>query len=158
MCFKRILYRLIMAPSKSQLLEKRKVGRPREYDAEKIAQELLEWVKDEDSINIAQFCADRGYLPGLIWRLDKESEDFSYAYTIARLKLAERRERLLNADLLNYGAWQRYQRGYDPFLAKDEDDKEDKDAARKKGIAETEQTNLFLLAKLAAEGKIYQKD
>lgn len=147
-----------MAPSKQKLLEKRKPGRPREYDAEKIAQELLEWAKDEESINFAQFCADRGYLPGLIWRLEKESEEFSYAYTITRLKLAERRERLMNNDLLNYGAWQRYQRGYDPFLAKDEDEKEDKDAARRKGIAQAEQMNLFVLAKLAAEGKISQED
>lgn len=147
-----------MAQSKAKILEKRKAGRPREYDAEKIASELLEWSRDEESINIAQFCADRGYLPGLIWRLEKESEDFSYAYTIARLKLAERRERLMNNDLLNYGAWQRYQRGYDPFLAKDEDDKEDKDAARRKGVVETEQMNLFLLAKLASEGKISQKE
>jgi hypothetical protein len=119
---------------------------------------MIEWVKDEESINIAQFCADRGYLPGLIWRLEQENEDFSYAYTITRLKLAERRERLLNADMLNYGSWQRYQRGYDPFLAKDEDDKEDKDAIRRKGIAESEQMNLVALAKLAAEGKISQGD
>lgn len=147
-----------MAPTKSQLLEKRKAGRPREYDAQKIAEELLEWSKDEESINIAQFCADRGYLPTLIWRLEKESEEFSNAYIISRLKLAERRERLMNNNLLNYGAWQRYQRGYDPFLSKDEEEKDDKDAARKKGVVETEQTNLFLLAKLAADGKISQKD
>lgn len=147
-----------MSPNKSQILSKRKVGRPREYDAMKIAEELKEWVKDEDSINIAQFCADRGYLPALIWRLELESEDFSDAYTLARLKLAERRERLMNNDMLNYGAWQRYQRGYDPFLARDEGDKEDKDAARRKGIVEAEQMNLVMLAKMAAEGKIAQKD
>jgi hypothetical protein len=147
-----------MGLPKAQLLEKRKAGRPREYDAEKIAEELLTWCKDEESINIAQFCADRGYLPSLIWRLEKESDDFSYAYTIARLKLAERRERLMNHDLLNYGAWQRYQRGYDPFLAKDEKEEKDDDAARRKGIVETEQMNLFMLAKLAADGKISQKD
>lgn len=147
-----------MAVTKAKLLEKRKAGRPREYDVDKIAEELMAWAKEEDSINIAQFCADRGYLPALIWRLEKESEDFAYAYTISRLKLAERRERLMNHDMLNYGSWQRYQRGYDPFLAKDEDEKEDKDAVRKKGIVETEQTNLFLLAKLAADGKISQKD
>lgn len=147
-----------MALSKAQILEKRKAGRPREYDALKIAEELIQWSKDEESINIAQFCADRGYLPELIWRLEKESEDFSYAYTIARLKLAERRERLMNNNLLNYGSWQRYQRGYDPFLAKDEDNKEDKDAERRKGIVNTEQMNLVMLAKLAADGKISQKD
>lgn len=147
-----------MAHSKTELLSKRKPGRPREYDAEKIAQELIEWSKDEESINIAQFCADRGYLPGLIWRLEKESEDFSYAYTLARLKLAERRERLMNNNLLNYGAWQRYQRGYDPFLAKDEKQEKDEDAERRKGIVESEQMNLVMLAKMAAAGEISQKE
>lgn len=142
---------------KSELPAKRKAGRPRIYDAEKIAEELMQWVKKEDSINFAQFCADRGYLPALIWRLEKETEDFSDAYIIAKLKLAERRERLLNQDLLNYGAFQRYQRGYDQFLEKDEDDKDDKDAARRKGIVESEQINLVMLAKMAGEGKISQK-
>lgn len=149
-----------MAPSKAKILEKRKkkAGRPRVYDSKKIADELLEWSKSEDSINIAQFCADRGYLPGLIWRLDLESDDFSYAYAITRMRLAERRERLLNNHLLNYGSWDRYQRNYDPFLAKHEEEKEDKDAERKKGVVEKENMNLFMLAKLAHECKISQKD
>jgi hypothetical protein len=147
-----------MGPSKASLLAKRKVGRPREYDAEKIAEEILEWCKHEDSINMTQFCFDRGYLPGLIWRLEKESDDFSDAYTLAKMKLAERRERMLNNNLLNYGAWQRYQRGYDPFLDKEEDKVADKDAARRKGIVEAEQMNLFTLAKLAGQGKISQKE
>lgn len=147
-----------MALTKAQLLEKRKAGRPRVYDAEKIAQELLEWVKDESSINFCSFCADRGYLPGLIWRLEKESQDFSDAYSLAKMKLAERRERYLNSELLNYGAWQRYQKDYDPFLFKHEEADRDKDAERKKGVVEREQVNLFMLAKLASEGKITQRD
>lgn len=142
---------------KKDLLAQRKAGRPRIYDADKIAKELLEWKDDEESINFAQFCADRGYLPTLIWRLEKESEEFSNAYTITKLKLAERRERWMNQDMLNYGAWQRYQRGYDPFLEKAEEEKEDKDAARRKGIVESEQMNLVMLAKMAGEGKISQK-
>ena len=146
------------ARTKAQLLAKRKVGRPRVYDVDKIAEELLEWVKDEESINLTQFCADREYLPTLIWRLEKENEDFANAYMIAKMKLAERRERFLNAGMLNYGAWDRYQSGFDPFLAKNEKDEKDEDAARKKGVVETQQANLFLLAKLAADGKISQKD
>lgn len=145
----------IFQPNK---LDKKKVGRPREYDPHIIAEEILEWSLDEESINIAQFCADRGYLPVLIWRLDRENEKFSHAYMMVKMRLAERRERMLNCNLLNYGAWQRYQRGYDPFLAKEEDEKEDKDAQRKKGIAETEHKNLYMLAKLAGEGKILQQD
>lgn len=151
-----------MSLTKAQCLAKRKTknlgGRPREYDAVKIAEEMLEWSKDKDSINMAQFCADRGYLPGLIWRLELESQDFADAYTLTRLRLAARRERLLNQEKLNYGAWQRYQRGYDPFLAKDEDEKEDKDAVRKKGIVQAEHANLATLVKLAGKGKISQKD
>jgi len=143
---------------KPKKLEKKKAGRPREYDPDIIAEEIEEWSLDEESINIAQFCADRGYLPVLIWRLEKENDNFSHAFTIVKLRLAERRERMLNNNLLNYGSWQRYQRSYDAFLAKDEDDKDDKDAQRKKGIVETEHKNLFMLAQLAAEGKILQKD
>ncbi len=145
-------------PNKEELLKRRKGGPPRQYDPIKMADELIEWAKEEDSINFAGFCADRGYLPGLIWRLEKESDEFSYAYAIAKMKLAERRERLLNSDLLNYGAYQRYQSGYDPFLTKAEDDEKDKEAARRKGVVENEQANLFLLAQLAADGKISQKD
>ncbi len=147
-----------MGKSKAQLLATRKAGRQRIYDPDKIAEELLEWVQDEESLNFVQFCADRGYLPGLIWRLDKESEEFSYAYAIAKMKLAERRERFLNADALNYGAYQRYQSHYDPFLKRSEADEKDEDAARRKGVVENEQANLFLLARLAADGKISQKD
>lgn len=147
-----------MGASKAQLLQKRKPGRPREYNPEKVAEELLEWVKDEESINFVQFCADRGYLPGLIWRFDQESEEFSYAYSIAKMKLAERRERFLNAEILNYGAYQRYQSSYDPFLKKSETEEKDEDAARRRGVVENEQANLILLARLAADGKISQKD
>lgn len=150
-----------MGYTKAQMLKKRdkqvnKGGRPREYCPDKLAEELTEWVKDEEAINMAQFCCERGYMPELIWRLDKESKNFSRAYTLARLRLAERRERLMNNNLLNYGAWQRYQRMYDPFLAKDEEEEKDKDAARRKGIVQAEQMNLVRLAKLAAEGSIAQ--
>jgi hypothetical protein len=151
-----------MSTPKSVLLSKRKPakkgpGRPRIYDAEKIAKELLDWAKDEDSLNFVGFCADKGYLPELIWRLEKESTDFSHAYTIAKMKLAERRERFLNNDQLNYGAYQRYQHEYDPFLSRSEEALKDKDAARRKGVAESEQANLVLLARLASKGKISQK-
>lgn len=150
--------KVINRKSKEALLLKRSPGRQRIYDPILIAEELLEWVKDEDSINFSGFCADRGYLPTLIWRLEKECTEFSEAYTLAKLKLAERRERFLNSDMLNYGAFQRYQSGYDPFLTKAEDEEKDKDAHRKKGIVEKEQANLFILAKLASEGKISQRD
>lgn len=144
--------------AKAKKSSKRTVGRPREYDPLIVAKQILEWSADENSINIAQFCALNGYVPMLLWRLERENDDFNYAYTIAKLRLAERRERLLNSNELNYGSFQRYQSCYDPFLDKFEEDKLDKEATRKKGIAQQEQTNLVLLAKLASQGKITQKD
>jgi hypothetical protein len=147
-----------MAENKEQLQKKRKGGRPRVYDPEKLIEEMLEWSKDEESINFTAFCAERGYLPGLIWRLEQENQDFADAYMLVRMRLAERRERLLNAEALNYGAFQRYQKGYDPFLQKAEDIEADKDVARKSRIAEKEHMNLFMIAKLASEGSIKQSD
>lgn len=149
---------MAVGQSKEELLQKRKAGRPREYDVDVIIQEMIEWSKDDDSINFAGFCADKGYLPELIWRLEKENQDFSDTYTLVKMRLAERRERYLNADALNYGSWQRYQGGYDPFLTKSEDEDKDKDAARKKGVVEQENANLCLIARMALEGSIRQKD
>ncbi len=142
--------------TKAQLLAAREGGLQRIYDYRVIAAEMEEWVKKEDSINVAQFCVKHKYLPGLIWRLDKEFEEFSRVYTLAKLTLAERRERMLNAGTLNYGAWHRYQRGYDAFLHKVEETQEDREADRKKGIAQSEQMNLVTLARMASEGKIAQ--
>lgn len=142
----------------NQKKRKGKVGRPRIYDGDLIAKELLEWVEKEDSINLCAFCADKKYLPLLLWRLEKDNQAFSDAYMLAKMRLAERRERYTNDNSLNYGSFQRYQSVYDPFLRKDEDNEKEKDAARKQGISDKEQVNLFMLAKLAAEGKISQKE
>ena len=43
---------------KKDLLAKRKGGRPRVYDTDKIIEELLIWKEKKDSINFAQFCAN----------------------------------------------------------------------------------------------------
>lgn len=137
--------------------DKKNHGFQRQYDPDILAEELLEWVEDEEAINIAQFCADRGYVPSLIWSLEKQNGYFTYALQIAKLKIAERRERLVNADLLNSGIFHRYQACYDIFLRKDEDDEKDKEAARKRGVVESEQLNLVKLAQMAADGKLSQK-
>lgn len=144
--------------TKKQFLEKRKPGRPREYDYEKIMKEMLDWVESEDAINFAAFCSKKKYLPTLIWRLEQEFEDFANAYVLVKMRLAERRERYLNEDALNYGCWQRYQKGYDPFLSREEDKEKDKDAARQKGVVEAQQANLVTLAKMANQGNIRQKN
>lgn len=132
-------------------------GRPVIYDPKDVAAALIKWVKKEDSISLAAFCSEHKYLPDLIWRLEKSNNDFSEAYMIAKMTLAARRENMVNCDMLNYGAFNRYQHMYDPFLARMEENDKDKDAARRKGIVEAEQANLVTLAKMAAQGKISQK-
>jgi hypothetical protein len=144
-------------PNKEELKKKRSGGPKPTYDPKKIMDEMEAWVEKEDSIAFVAFCYDNKYLPGLIWRLCQENEDFEDCYMLVKMKLAERRERLMNANLLNYGSWNRYQKMYDPFLDKAEEADKDKDAARKKGIAELEQANLVKLAQMAAEGKITQQ-
>lgn len=131
---------------------------PRKYDRSLIILEMMDWVKKEDSINFASFCFDYGYQPSLIWRLDREDDEFHDAYTLAKLKLAERRERQLNAEMMHYSAYMRYQRSYDAFLARSEEEEKDREAIRRQNLTKAEQQNLVLLAKMAGEGKLAQKD
>jgi hypothetical protein len=146
------------APAKEPVKKDKVQGKNRTFDVNLLAEEIVDWASREDSINFSQFCADRGYLPSLIWQYNKDYEVFSRAYMIAKMKLAERRERMLNNNILNYGTFQRYQAAYDPFLRQFETEVKDEDAARAKGIAMTEKENFVLLAKLANQGQISQKD
>lgn len=145
-----------MRKNRVTLEESRSV--PRKFDPAIIIEEMLQWAKKEDSLVFAGFCAEHGYMPELIWKFCQQIKEFEEAYVITKMYLAERRERHMNNDQLNYGAWARYQKWYDPFLSKHEDEEADKDMERKKGVANQEKANLFLLAKMAAEGTIKQED
>lgn len=133
-----------------------KRGRPRKYDPEIIIEKMIEWAKLESSINFSEFCADNKYLPELIWRLDKESKPFHLAYSITKMRLAERRERLVNCEMLNNGTFQRYQHGLDPFLKKEELELKKQEAKIRALEIQGEQMNLVKLAQMASEGKINQ--
>jgi len=114
----------------------KKGGRPVVHDPIKMAEQLLEWVEKDESINICGFCADNGYRATLIREKCKSSDEFKDAFEKARLRLAERRERYLNIDMLHTSSFGKYQSYYDPFLDRYEDKKKDQDARRKKEIAE----------------------
>lgn len=144
--------------TKAEMLANRKVmGRPKIYDFEKMAIEIDEWSSKESSLNLVGFCTEKGYLPELIWRAKYECKNFDDNFMMAKMRLADRREKLMNAELLNYGSWNRYQKNYDPFLDRFEDAEADKKFAREKKIADTQSLNLASLAKLLAEGKIKQE-
>jgi hypothetical protein len=132
--------------------------RPRFYDYEKIADELLEWAELETSINLCQFCADRNYVVKSFYDWKEKSPYFRDAWELTKMRLAERRERLLNADLLNYGTWARHAKRFDPFLHIEEEEDLDKEANRRKGIVQAEQANLITLAQMLRENQISQKD
>jgi hypothetical protein len=144
--------------AKRNVPKKRGYRSPRIYDRKQIMDEMIEWVENESSISFCEFCYSHGYLPRTIWTFQQESQDFEDVYTLVKMKLAERRERMVNNDAMHYGAFQRYQKFCDPFLSQAEDNEKDKDAARQKGVADQQNMNLIMLAKLASEGLIRQQD
>lgn len=135
------------------------VDRRNKYKPEEVAEQLLEWVQEEDSVTITAFCADYGYHMQYVDRWRTISPEFSYAFDIARMKIAERRERLHNTDLVKVAPYTRYQSLYDPFLQKHErEEKEFESKTKRSELKEVNEANLVLLAKLASEGKITQLD
>jgi hypothetical protein len=126
-------------------------GGPEKYCTEKMIKEMEEWVKKESSINICGFCADYGYTYALFRSKVVNKQEFKDAYEIVRLRLAERRERLLNCDLLHSHAYNRYQSCYDPFIDTYEDEKKDQEAERKIKIAQAQPENTINLSEFLTD-------
>lgn len=64
-----------------------KGGRPRRYseeDIEKLADELIDWMKDESHFWFKDFCLERGINPNLMTKLARENEKFSEAYELVK--------------------------------------------------------------------------
>lgn len=94
------------------------VGRPREHDREKIADDMIEWARKDDSINLNKFCAYYEPIipPSKISRWAKEDEEFRQAYESAKMFLAFRREEMLNNEMLHVKAYDLNATVYDYFL------------------------------------------
>lgn len=93
-------------------------GRPREHDREQIAKDMVEWAKLPDSINLCGFCCSREppLNPRRIADWAKECDNFRGAYETAKAFLGNRREHLLNAELLHVKAYDLNAKTYDMFL------------------------------------------
>lgn len=91
-------------------------GRLREHDRDKIAEDLLEWAKKEDSINLNGFCANKLIAPSKLSLWSKEDEFFRQAFEVAKSFIGERRERLLTNDMLHVKAYDLNAAVYDRFL------------------------------------------
>ena len=93
-------------------------GRPREYDREQIMEELIEWVKLEDSLNICGFAGPRFIEMDKFSLFARECEQFRRVYHSVKMIIGERREKMLNAKLLDASSYNRNAHTYDPFMRK----------------------------------------
>lgn len=115
------------------------VGRPKEYDRERVSKALLEWAKKPDSINLCKFCAyhDPIIPPSYLSIWANEDDEFSKAYEAAKMFLGFRREEMLSAETLHVKAYDLNATTYDYFL----DEKKEKTAKFAADLAkETEKT------------------
>lgn len=93
-------------------------GRPREHDRDAIAQELIEWAKLPDSLNMCGFCCTREppLAPSKITDWSRECPKFRVAYDIAKSFIGTRRETKLSKGELHVKAYDLNAATYDFFL------------------------------------------
>ena len=96
-------------------------GRPREHDRQKIAHDLIEWAKKDDSLNVNKFCAlyDPPFPTSKLSHWSKEEEEFRQSYEICKAHLAYRREEKLNSGELHVKAYDLSAAAYD-YIIKEE--------------------------------------
>jgi hypothetical protein len=93
-------------------------GRPREYDRDKVAQDLIEWAKKDDSINVNKFCAyyDPPFPVTNLSDWAKEDDGFRRSYNTAKSFIAFRREEWLSKQLLHQKAYDLTAPAYDGIV------------------------------------------
>jgi hypothetical protein len=93
-------------------------GRPRDHDRDKIGQDMIEWAKRDDSINLNKFCAYYEPIipPSKLSFWSNEDDKFRKAYECAKAFIAFRREEKLNQDKLHVKAFDMNATVYDILL------------------------------------------
>jgi len=94
------------------------MARPREHDREKIAEDLIDWAKKEDSINLNKFCCTREppIAPSKISIWASECDKFRKAYEQSKAYIGARREEMLTKGTLHVKAYDLNANTYDYFL------------------------------------------
>ena len=117
------------------------MGRPIEYDLKVIAQELIDWAKKSDSINLNKFCAlhDPIINPKRLSEWAKKDPDFMEAYEAAKSFLGFRREENLNSETLHVKAYDLNASVYDYFLKEERLEEKKLDASLKKESEENQE-------------------
>lgn len=95
-------------------------GRPRIYDREKIARELLEWASLPTSLNLNKFCATRQppLDPLYLLEMCETDDEISRACRTAKGMLASNREEANSRKELTNQAYSSNHRVYDKFAEK----------------------------------------
>ncbi len=108
-------------------------GRPREHNREQIAQDMIEWARKDDSLNLNKFCAlyDPPIPPSKITHWAKEEEGFRQAYESTKAFIGFRREEKLNANELHVKAYDLNATTYDHFLKEERRQQAEFEAALK---------------------------
>ncbi len=93
-------------------------GRPREFDREQVAINLIKWAQNHDSINLNKFCVTHDPIipPSTLLRWVKEDEKFRESYEVAKACLGARREEWLNSEQLHVKAYDLNATNYDLFM------------------------------------------
>jgi hypothetical protein len=94
-------------------------GRPREHDREKIALDMIEWAKKDDSLNLNGFCAEQLIAPSKITEWARANDEFRLAYETTKAILGRRREQGLINGTLHVKAYDLNACVYDQFLKED---------------------------------------
>ncbi len=107
------------------------MSRPRIYDYEKEADDLLEWAKKPNSICLYGFCAQKPYLAQDLTDFSSRSDKFALAIKKAKQLIAYNRLNQVNENKLKESVYHRSARLYDTLLKDQEDEDKDADIERK---------------------------
>lgn len=101
------------------------MGRPREWDREKLKWQLMHWAELPNSLNINAFCCLPDILisPTKLLQFVKEDQDFREVYNIVKAFIAARREEANCEKILSDKAFAISHKVYDLFQK--EEDRED---------------------------------
>lgn len=127
---------------------KRPPWRPKEYDPEELANEMLEWSKDTKSKCLGQFTSKKEMPPQYISHLCKKSKYFSEVLSMVRMNIGLNRHELALEAKLPYDEVKRHEYRYNPFYRKDERiEFEWRENVKKKTAQHNEQMTIRELAK-----------
>lgn len=93
------------------------LGRPREWDREKLKWQLMHWAELPNSLNMNAFCVQPDVMisPGKLLKFVGEDEDFREVYDTVKSYIGARREEANSSKELSDAAYNKQLHVYDKF-------------------------------------------